>query len=60
MKQLISKVQTKGNIWRFNTLLKAAIQRTYIFPKTIIPEPIFINFIRKIKIFFESFVIINC
>ena len=37
MKQLISKVQTKGNIWRFNTLLKAAIQRTYILPKTIIP-----------------------
>ena len=37
MNQLISKVLTKGNIWQFNTLLKAVIQRTYVFPNTIIP-----------------------
>ena len=59
MKQLISKVRTKGNIWRFNTLLKAGKQTTYVFPYTVIPYIIFTNFIRKTKIFFKSFIRVN-
>ena len=60
MKQLIFKVQTKGNIWRFNTVLKAVIQVTYVFPNTIIPYFILTNFIIKTKIFFKSFIRVNC
>ena len=59
MKQLIFKVQTKGNIWRFNTMLKAVIQVTYVFPNTIIPYFILTNFIFKTKIFFKSFIRVN-
>ena len=51
IKQLISKVRTNCYIWRFNIQLKAIIQRTYIFLDTIILYPIFVNLVRKLKIF---------
>ena len=35
------------------------IQRTYVFPNTVIPNFIFANFICKLKVFFKSFVRIN-
>ena len=60
MKQLISKVRTKGNIWRFNTMLKAVLQITYVSPNIIIPYFILTNLIRKNNIYFKSFITINC